>query len=92
MGSMGGIPMLSGFTSLHKLKVLGLMDVTITHTSQDATVDIPDEQIDRRVRTSYSTVCGMGYGNADSIGKNDSLTMIDLVHEFSGRQDEALLR
>jgi adenylate cyclase len=83
-------PMLSGFTSLHQLKVLGLMDVTITNTSQDATVDIPDENIDRRVRTSLSTVCGMGYGIADSMGKHDTLTMVDLVHEFHGRQDEAL--
>ncbi|KAF9478381.1 adenylate cyclase [Pholiota conissans] len=83
-------PMLSGFTSLHQLKVLGLMDVTIMNTSQDATVDIPDESDDRRVRTSLSTVCGMGYGIADSMGKNNTLTMLDLVHEFQGRQDEAL--
>jgi len=84
--------MLSGFTSLSQLKVLGLMDVTITTTGKDTTVDIPDENADRRVRTSLSTVCGMGYGIADSLSRNDHLTMIDLVHEFHGhgRKDEAV--
>ncbi|KDR67476.1 hypothetical protein GALMADRAFT_258050 [Galerina marginata CBS 339.88] len=82
--------MLSGFTNLSQLRVLGLMDVTITTTSKDTAIDIPDENADRRVRTSLSTVCGMGYGIADSLGKNDYLNMIDLVHEFHGRKDEAL--
>lgn len=81
---------LSGFTSLKRLKVLGLMDVTITPTAKDTAIDIPDETADRRIRTSLSTVCGMGYGIADSLGKNDMLNMIDLVHEFHGRKDEAL--
>jgi adenylate cyclase len=81
---------LSGFTSLKKLKVLGLMDVTITPTAKDTAVDIPDETADRRIRTSLSTVCGMGYGIADSLGKNDALNMVDLVHEFHCRKDEAL--
>ncbi|KAF8907910.1 hypothetical protein CPB84DRAFT_1768014 [Gymnopilus junonius] len=83
-------PMLSGFTSLSQLRVLGLMDVTITTTAKDATVDIPDENADRRVRTSLSTVCGMSYGIADSLGTSGYLTMIDLVHEFHGRTDEAI--
>jgi len=84
--------MLSGFTSLSQLKVLGLMDVNITTTGKDITVDIPDENADRRVRTSLSTVCGMKYGIADSLSRNDCLTMIDLVHEFHGhgRNDEAV--
>ncbi|PPQ71348.1 hypothetical protein CVT26_011985 [Gymnopilus dilepis] len=84
------LPMLSGFTSLSQLRVLGLMDVTITTTAKDATVDIPDENMDRRVRTSLSTVCGMSYGIADSLGKNEYLTMIDLAHEFHGNGDEAI--
>ncbi|CAA7260812.1 unnamed protein product [Cyclocybe aegerita] len=74
-------PMLSGFTNLTQLKVLGLMDVTITTTAKDASVDIPDENADRRVRTSSSSICGMGYGIADSLGKDDHLTMLDLVYE-----------
>lgn len=65
------------------------MDVTITTTAHDA-VDIPDENADRRVRTSLSTVCNMGYGISDSLGKNDHLTMLDLVHEVQGSQDEAI--
>lgn len=63
------------------------MDVTITTTAKDATVDIPDENADRRIRTSLSTICGMGYGIADSLGKNDHLNMIDLVHEFTGKKE-----
>lgn len=81
---------LSGFTDLTQLRVLGLMDVTITTTGANATVDIPDENEDRRVRTSSSTVLGMSYGIANSIGKNDSLNMLDLVHEFRDRKDEAI--
>ena len=81
---------LSGFTDLTQLCVLGLMDVTITTTGANATVDIPDENEDRRVRTSSSTVLGMSYGIADSIGKNDSLNMLDLVHEFRDRKGEAI--
>lgn len=81
---------LSGFTDLTQLRVLGLMDVTITTTGANATVDIPDENEDRRIRTSSSTVLGMSYGIADSIGKNDSLNMLDLVHEFRDRKDEAI--
>ena len=81
------IPMLSGFTNLRQLRVLGLMDITITSTAKYATIDIPEEGLDRRIRSSLSTVCGMGYGIADSMGKNDHLTMLDLVHEVSGRSE-----
>ncbi|KAF8181292.1 adenylate cyclase [Pholiota molesta] len=81
--------MLSGFKHLSQLKVLGLMDVTITTTTHDTTVDIPDESVDRRVRTSLSTVCKMGYGIADSLGNNETLMMLDLVHA-SDRNDQAV--
>ncbi|KAJ8518004.1 hypothetical protein ONZ45_g4868 [Pleurotus djamor] len=73
---------LSGFTELTQLKVLGLMDVTITTTGADHSVDIPDENEDRRVRTSSSTVDGMSYGIADTIGRSGNLNMLDLVQEF----------
>ncbi|KIY53425.1 hypothetical protein FISHEDRAFT_63353 [Fistulina hepatica ATCC 64428] len=73
---------LSGFTDLNQLRVLGLMDVTIITTGDNASIDIPDENEDRRVRTSLSTVNGMSYGISDTLGKNDELNMIDLVHEF----------
>ncbi|KAF8069885.1 adenylate cyclase [Lyophyllum atratum] len=87
-----GSQSLSGFTDLTQLRVLGLMDVTITTTGMSATVDIPDENDDRRVRTSVSTVLGMAYGIADAIGRNDNdcLNMLDLVHEFRDRRGEAI--
>ncbi|KAF5387303.1 hypothetical protein D9757_005752 [Collybiopsis confluens] len=78
---------LGGFTDLTQLRVLGLMDITITSTGQS--VGIPDEHKDRRVRTSESTVCGMAYGIADTLGRNDHLNMLDLVHEFP-RKNEAI--
>ncbi|KAF8825704.1 hypothetical protein HHX47_DHR6000030 [Lentinula edodes] len=83
---------LGGFTNLSQLRVLGLMDVTITTTGQSV---IPDEHEDRRVRTSESTVCGMAYGIADTLGRNDHLNMLDLVHEFPSsstalRKNEAI--
>ncbi|KDR67848.1 hypothetical protein GALMADRAFT_79438 [Galerina marginata CBS 339.88] len=82
--------MLSGFTNLAQLRMLGLMDVTFRTPSKYATIDIPDENSDRRVRTSLSTVCGMGYGISDSLGKNGYLSMLDLVHEYRGRRDKAI--
>ncbi|KAF9038318.1 PP2C-domain-containing protein [Hymenopellis radicata] len=77
---------LAGFTDLTQLRVLGLMDVTITTTGVHASIDIPDENDDRRVRTS--TVSGLGYGIADTLGKNEHLNMLDLVHEFPERPGE----
>lgn len=79
---------LSGFKELTSLRVLGLMDVTITTSGVDSTVDIPEETELRRVRTSLSTVNRMAYGIADSLGRNDVLNMLDLVHEFPVRSGE----
>ncbi|KAF5337656.1 hypothetical protein D9758_012998 [Tetrapyrgos nigripes] len=79
---------LAGFTALKQLRVLGLMDVTIMTTVKS--VDIPDENADRRVRSSESTVLGMAYGIADSLGKNNYLNMLDLVHAFPERPGEAV--
>ncbi|ESK88746.1 adenylate cyclase [Moniliophthora roreri MCA 2997] len=79
---------LAGFTGLTQLRVLGLMDVTITTTGMN--IDIPDENEERRVRTSDSTVLGMAYGIADTLGKNEHLNMLDLAFEFPNRQGEAV--
>ncbi|CAK5265523.1 unnamed protein product [Mycena citricolor] len=79
---------LAGFSELSQLRVLGLMDVTITTTG--VSVDIPDENDDRRVRTSSSVVNGMSYGIADTLGKNHHLNMLDLVHEFRGSKKDAI--
>ncbi|KAJ6526967.1 adenylate cyclase [Mycena vulgaris] len=81
---------LAGFSELTQLRVLGLMDVTITTTGANMGVDIPDENEDRRVRTSSSVVNGMSYGIADTLGKNHHLNMLDLVHEFRGLKKDAV--
>ncbi|KAK1221275.1 cysteinyl-tRNA synthetase [Marasmius sp. AFHP31] len=82
------IPNLAAFTSLGQLRVLGLMDVTITPTSVG--MDLPDENEERRVRTSESTVLGMAYGIADTLGKNEQLNMLDLATVLPGRDNEAV--
>ncbi|KAJ7665868.1 hypothetical protein DFH06DRAFT_261547 [Mycena polygramma] len=81
---------LAGFSELTQLRVLGLMDVTITTTGANTGMDIPDENDDRRVRTSSSVVNGMSYGIADTLGKNQHLNMLDLVHEFRGIKKDAV--
>ena len=77
---------LSDFSQLSQLRVLGLMDVMTTFLP-----NIPEETDERRVRTSQTEVNGMPYGIADSIGRNGFLTTLDLVvPEFGGKKDEAL--
>ncbi|KAF7341491.1 Adenylate cyclase [Mycena venus] len=87
--STGNRESLAGFSELTQLRVLGLMDVTIT-TMGTNTTDIPDENDDRRVRTSSSVVNGMSYGIADTLGKNEHLNVLDLVHEFRGIKKDAV--
>ncbi|KAF7350156.1 Adenylate cyclase [Mycena venus] len=72
------------------LRVLGLMDVTITNTGTNSGSDIPDESDDRRVRTSSSLVNGLSYGIADTLGKNRHPHMMDLVHEFRGLKKDTV--
>ncbi|KAF7321854.1 Adenylate cyclase [Mycena kentingensis (nom. inval.)] len=82
---------LSGFSGLPRLRVLGLMDVTITTNTGS---DIPDESEERRVRTSSSLVNGLSYGIADIIGRTSSqhpdTHMSDLVHEFRGAKKDTV--
>ncbi|KAF7343706.1 Adenylate cyclase [Mycena sanguinolenta] len=80
---------LAGFSELAQLRVLDLMDVTITTAGTDAG-DILNENNDRRARTSSSVASGMSYGIADTLGKNEHLNMLDLVHEFGGMNKGAL--
>lgn len=82
---------LTDFTSLHNLRVLGLMDVTLMVPSvPDQTV--PDETEDRRVRTSGSYAGSMPYGMADTLGRNEHLSTIDMVvPKFGGHEAETLL-
>ena len=74
------------FNRLLNLRVLGLIDVTLTQPS------IPDQSEDRRVRTSSSLAGYMPYGMADTLGKNEHLSTIDLVvPRFNSSESETLL-
>jgi len=77
---------LSNFNALRRLRVLGLMDVTLT------TPSVPDESEDRRVRVTQSEVSSMGYGIADSMGREDyNVVGLDMVvSRFRNRDDESL--
>jgi adenylate cyclase len=76
---------LSGFAELQKLKVLGLMDVTLVVTSP------PDESDERRVRTSFAEINGMQYGIADTLGCSDTINLFDFAHpRFRSNDDECL--
>ena len=77
---------LSEFTALTKMRVLGLMDVTLMIPA------VPDETEDRRVRTSLSSINEMGYGVADSLGVSDHLSIQDMIiPRFRGKEDECVI-
>lgn len=77
---------LTNFATLNHLRVLGLMDVTLTIPA------VPDQTDDRRVRTSGSLAGAMAYGMADSLGKHEHLSTIDMVvPKFRGHEMETLL-
>lgn len=77
---------LTDFSALHQLRVLGLMDVTLTIPT------IPDQTEDRRVRTSGSMAGQLAYGMADTLGKNEHLSILDLVvPRFNSNESETLL-
>ena len=87
---MSGIPNeaqdLTNFTSLQHLRVLGLMDVTLTIPN------VPEETDDRRVRTSGTAMGGMTYGMSDSLGRSEHLSTIDmLIPRFRSNDSESLL-
>lgn len=74
------------FNRLQNLRVLGLMDVTLIQPS------IPDQSEDRRIRTSGSLAGFLPYGMADTLGKNEHLSTIDLlVPRFQASDTETLL-
>ncbi|SCU82820.1 LAME_0C03004g1_1 [Lachancea meyersii CBS 8951] len=77
---------LSDLTVLKELRVLGLMDVTLK------TSKVPDEGVNLRLRTTGSTLNGMKYGVADTLGQKDSVTARDVTFErFRGNEDECLI-
>ncbi|OQO11308.1 hypothetical protein B0A48_05564 [Cryoendolithus antarcticus] len=78
---------LTDFTALQNLRILGLMDVTLTIPS------VPDQAPDRRVRTAGSTIgTSVPYGMADTLGRNEHLSTLDIVvPRFRGHEDEILI-
>jgi len=78
---------LTDFSSLVNLRILGLMDVTLTIPS------VPDQGPDRRVRTAGSVIGNtMPYGMADTLGRNEHLSTLDMVvPRFRGHEDETLI-
>ncbi|GAB7365075.1 hypothetical protein MBLNU230_g5856t1 [Neophaeotheca triangularis] len=78
---------LTDFSSLGNLRILGLMDVTLTIPS------VPDQAPDRRVRTAGSIIgTTMPYGMADTLGRNEHLSTVDMVvPRFRGHEDETLI-
>jgi adenylate cyclase len=78
---------LTDFSSLVNLRILGLMDVTLTIPS------VPDQGPDRRVRTAGSIIgTTMPYGMADTLGRNEHLSILDMVvPRFRGHEDETLI-
>ncbi|KAF2268437.1 PP2C-domain-containing protein [Lojkania enalia] len=77
---------LTDFTSLINLRVLGLMDVTMMVPS------VPEQTEDKRVRTSGSTVGTMAYGMADSLGRNEHISTMDMVvPRFRSHDEEQIL-
>lgn len=76
---------LSDLTILKNLKVLGLLDVTMK------TSKVPDDGVNFRLRTTGTTINGMKYGIADTLGKRESISTRDIKYErFRGRDDECL--
>ncbi|KAF2848183.1 PP2C-domain-containing protein [Plenodomus tracheiphilus IPT5] len=77
---------LTDFSSLTNLRVLGLMDVTMMVPS------VPEQSEDRRIRTAGSAVGTMAYGMADSLGRNEHISTMDMVvPRFRSHDDEQLL-
>lgn len=78
-----------GFDSLlvlPELKVLGLIDVTLTTTS------VPDLNRNVRVRTTSSEIPTVGYGVSDTMGVREHVLFRDIfIQKFRGHENEALV-
>ncbi|QPG74352.1 hypothetical protein FOA43_001679 [Brettanomyces nanus] len=77
---------LDSFIGLRDLRMLGLMDVTIT------TDAVPDQSVNVRVRSTSSQIGKFGYGISDTLGNRRVLSTRDVVMEkFRGKSDEMLI-
>lgn len=71
---------------LKQLKVLGLIDVTLT------TPAVPDQSIDNRIRTTSSELDNVGYGVADTMGVRECVSTRDIfIQKFRGNENEVLM-
>ncbi|KAL6450405.1 CYR1 Adenylate cyclase [Candida maltosa Xu316] len=71
---------------LKQLKVLGLIDVTLT------TANVQEQAVDFRLRTTGSEFDNYGYGVSDTLGLRDHVSSRDLfVQKFRGNENEVLL-
>ncbi|ODV80604.1 adenylate cyclase [Suhomyces tanzawaensis NRRL Y-17324] len=71
---------------LKRLKVLGLIDVTLTSTS------VPDQNNEMRIRTTASELDSIGYGVSDSMGMRDHVSSRDIfIQKFRGNEGELLV-
>ncbi|KAM9924411.1 hypothetical protein OXX59_004547 [Metschnikowia pulcherrima] len=71
---------------LKDLKVIGLMDVTLT------TPRVPDQSVNVRLRTSSSELDDVGYGVSDAMGGADAIAFRDsFIQKFRGNENEVLL-
>lgn len=75
------------FTSLSKLKVLGLIDVTLRNSESS----LPDESVNTRVRTTASDMYNYKYGIADSLGTRDNISIREVMYQNFTSSDDILL-
>lgn len=77
---------MSDFSILSNVRILGLMDVTLTAYSA------PDQTANCRVRTYGSEIQSYPFGLADSLGSNNNLSMTDMVLDrFRGKDNEIVI-
>ncbi|OBA21083.1 L domain-like protein [Metschnikowia bicuspidata var. bicuspidata NRRL YB-4993] len=77
---------LDSFLGLENLKVIGLMDVTLT------TPRVPDQGVNARLRTSSSELDDVGYGVSDAMGNSESVAFRDsFIQKFRGNENEVLI-
>ncbi|GEQ68273.1 hypothetical protein JCM33374_g1940 [Metschnikowia sp. JCM 33374] len=71
---------------LDNLKVIGLMDVTLT------TPRVPDQSVNVRLRTSSSELDDVGYGVSDAMGNAEAIAFRDsFIQKFRGNENEVLI-
>lgn len=76
---------LDSLSVLKDLKVLGLIDVTLTTTS------VPEQNRDMRIRTTASELDSIGYGVSDSMGIRQTISTRDIfIQKFRGNENEVL--